>query len=55
MTRQAAKSRGEAQAAIDPRMSERGNLAAYGSCLAKARGERGELKHLSTPRKRKQT
>ena len=50
-TQQAAKRRGEPQAGIDPRTSEWGNP--YGTTRTRAkRGEPGEVKHLSSRRKR---
>ena len=50
-TQQAAKRRGEPQAGSDPRTSEWGNP--YGTTRTRAkRGEPGEVKHLSSRRKR---
>ena len=53
-TWQAAISLGELQASIDPGMSEWGNPAGVISRHPKG-SQPGELKHLSTPRKRNQT
>ena len=57
-TRQAAKMHGEPQAGIDPCVpcvSEWGNPAGRSPVTPDKVGERGELKHLSTRRKRKKT
>ena len=50
-TQQAAKSRGEEQASVDPRISEWGNL--HGAVREPfIRRQLGEVKHLSNRRKR---
>ena len=54
-TRQAAKMHGEPQAGTDPCVSEWGNPAGRSPVTGESRGERGELKHLSTRRRRKKT
>ena len=56
-TRQAAKMHGEPQAGTDPCVSEWGNPAGRSPVTGDSRGERerGELKHLSTRRRRKKT
>ncbi len=54
-TRKAAKSCGESHKGCDPQVSEWGNPSAFGQRPPiYRRGQRGELKHLSTPRKREQ-
>jgi hypothetical protein len=52
-TQQPAKRRGEQEACIDPRISEWGNPAGVMFCHPKG-SKPGEVKHLSTRRKRHQ-
>ena len=53
--RQAAKRPGEAHTALDPGVSEWGNPPGRRPGTPERAGERGELKHLSSRGKRKQT
>lgn len=52
--RQAAKCRGEVQATVDPRIPEWELPLGVKPRASRKGGERGEVKHLSTRRKRKQ-